>query len=287
MKSKPSRTVSRRRPDFGKVFAVVLAGWLCAVILIPIVWIILTSIKPESALSQFGPVFVFEPTFEHYAALFAEGLGSRVVLGTINSLFIAVTVTVLAVALATLAAYSLARLRPRGHKAIMLGIFALRMLPPVALIVPLYVGARSLDLIDTHIALIVPYTALAIPLGTWMLYGFFLDLPRELEEAAMVDGATPLQAFVRVVLPLAGPGVAAVSVFSFAAAWNDLVLALPLTRSDAITLPVVASLVRTDQGIAWGQLGALTVMIMLPMIAFTLLAQRWLVRGFAGGGVKG
>jgi multiple sugar transport system permease protein len=120
-----------------------------------------------------------------------------------------------------------------------------------------------------------------------MLQGFFLDLPHELEEAALIDGCSRLQAFIRVILPLAGPGLAAVSIFSFSLAWNDLVLALPLTSENAITLPVIASRIRTDEGILWGQLGAVTTVIMAPMLVFTLFAQRWLVPGLTSGAVKG
>jgi len=265
----------------------VLAAWLSAIVLIPLVWIALTSIKPAAVLAQFGPTFSFTPTWEHYSGLFTDGLSSQVFRAGVNSLIAAVVSTIVSVALATLAAYSLARLRPRGHQRVLMGILALRMLPPVALIVPFFLIARWFNSVDTLPALIVPYTALAIPLGTWMLYGFFLDLPQELEEAAMIDGATRVQAFLKIILPLAGPGLAAVSIFSFSLAWNDLVLALPLTNDAAVTLPVIASLVRSDQGILWGQLGALTVLLMLPMIVFTVIVQRWLVSGLTSGAVKG
>ena len=163
----------------------------------------------------------------------------------------------------------------------------MRMLPPAALVIPMFFIAFWTSTLDTQIALIVPYTALAIPLGAWMLQGFFLDLPKELEEAAIVDGATWWYAFTRVILPLTGPGLAAVAIFSFSLSWNDLLLALPLTTEDAITLPVVASRVRTDEGILWGNLGAVTTIIMLPMLLFTLLSQRWLIQGLSAGATKG
>jgi multiple sugar transport system permease protein len=270
----------------GKVLAVLLSAWLVASVLVPLLWIALASFKSDRVNAQFDPVFIFTPTLENYIALVNEGMDSQFVRAFLMSCLAAVVSTVIAVMLSIMGAYALARLRPRGGPQMMVYVFALRMLPPVAIIVPLFTVASGIRLFDNPIGIIAPYVALAIPLGIWILYGFFLDLPRELEEAAMVDGATRMQAFIRIVMPLTGPGIAAVSIFTFALSWNDLVLALVMTRKN-ITLPVLASMVRTDQGIHWGQLGALTVLLIVPMVIFTALVQRWIVSGLAGGAVKG
>ena len=270
----------------GNAFAILVTAWIAAVVALPMIWLIMTSFKSGPDITSLKPIFVFKPTLENYAAIVGD---SRVpiVEAMINSIVVSVISTIVSVVLAALAAYSLARLRPPGYRFIGLTIFGARMLPPVALVIPLFLAANWVGQLDTRLSLIVPYIALSIPLGTWMLQGFFLDLPKELEEAALVDGASHLQAFLRVILPLAGPGLAAVSIFSFSLSWNDLVLALPLTSDRAITLPVIASRIRTDEGILWGQLGAITTIIMLPMLIFTLLVQRWLIRGLTAGAVKG
>jgi multiple sugar transport system permease protein len=270
----------------GNALAVLLTIWIALVVALPIVWLVLTSFKSGPDIVSQQPVFAFTPTLDNYLAI-AQGGGAPIIEAMINSIVVSLVSTIISVMLAAMAAYSLARLRPPGHQFLGLAIFGARMLPPVALVIPLFLAANWIGQLDTRLSLIVPYIALSIPLGTWMLQGFFLDLPKELEEAALVDGAGHLQAFLRVILPLAGPGLAAVSIFSFSLSWNDLVLALPLTSDRAITLPVIASRIRTDEGILWGQLGAITTIIMLPMLLFTFIVQRWLIRGLTAGAVKG
>lgn len=274
-----------RRRRIGNIAAILVAAWLAAVVALPIAWLVLTSFKTPPDITALTPTFLFVPTLDNYRAVFtgSTGIGQAM----LNSIVISAVSTAVSVAFAAMAAYSLARLRPPGHGMLGMTIFSMRMLPPVALVVPLFFIATWTGQLDTQLSLIVPYIALSIPLGTWMLQGFFLDLPKELEEAATIDGATRLQAFFKVILPLAGPGLAAVAIFSFSLSWNDLVLALPLTSEQAITLPVVASRIRTDEGILWGQLGAVTTIVMAPMLLFTLLTQRWLVRGLTAGATKG
>ncbi|MFI7024235.1 carbohydrate ABC transporter permease [Micromonospora sp. NPDC049900] len=277
---------ARRSLTPGRLLAYLVAGTLIFVALFPIVWLFLVSIMPSNLILRQDPTFVFAPTLEHYQAIF-QSTRSSVLRNLTNSIVVTLVSTVASVVLAVFGAYGLARLRPRGHAKMSLIILGTRMLPPVALVVPLYVIANRADLFDTRTALIVPYIALNIPLATWMLQSFFLDLPRELEEAAMVDGCNRWTAFWRVVLPLAGPGIAAASIFSFILSWNDMVIALPLTLSDAVTLPPFASQVREEEGVAWGQLGAVTVLIMAPVIAFTLAVQRWIISGLTAGASKG
>lgn len=270
--------------SIGAAAAVLVVVWLAAVVLLPLIWLIMTSLKQPLDITSLTPRILFAPTLDNYAVIFSN---PQILRALVNSIVVSAVSTVVSVVLAAMAAYALSRLRPPGHGVMSGMIFALRMLPPVALVIPLFFAANWAGQLDSQLSLIIPYVALSIPLGTWMLQGFFLDLPAELEEAALVDGCTRLQAFLRIILPLAGPGLVAVSIFSFSLSWNDLVLALPLTSERAITLPVIASRIRTDEGILWGQLGAITTVIMVPMLVFTLIVQRWLVKGLTAGAVKG
>ncbi|MQA79750.1 MAG: ABC transporter permease subunit [Streptosporangiales bacterium] len=269
-----------------RVFAYVLVGGMVVAAVLPLAWLVLLSVTPQSVINRRTPAVFFEPTLAHFREILA-GQRSTIVLSLANSLIVSVVSTVVAVVLAALCAYGLARLRPPGHRFISLLILAGRLLPPVALMVPMYIAATQTGLFDTRTALIIPYIALSLPLATWMLQGFFMDLPRELEEAALIDGCNRLTAFVRVILPLAGPGIAAASIFSFILAWNDMAIALTLTLTDAVTLPPFVSQVRAEEGIMWGQLGAITVFIMAPVLLLSFLVQRWIVGGLTGGATKG
>jgi multiple sugar transport system permease protein len=161
------------------------------------------------------------------------------------------------------------------------------MLPPIALVIPIYIMFANVQLIDKQISLILAYTALNLPFATWMLRGFFLQIPRELEESAMIDGCTLIGALWRVILPLAAPGLVATAIFSFILAWNDFQFALVLATAKSITLPVAAARFRTDEGPLWGQIGAAAGLVLLPLIVMTFALQRHIVRGLTAGSVKG
>ena len=271
----------RERPVALAVLIVMAAGTV-----FPIAWLVLTGFKPASSIVSPTPELFFEPVFDNYAKILSGGLNSPIVVAIVNSIFVAVVSTFFAMVLSAMAAYGLARLRPRGHRFLSILVLGFKVLPPIAMIVPLFLISSRLHIVDTQIALILPYLALSIPFATWLLFGFFQDLPSELEEAALIDGSTWFGAFVRVVLPLAAPGLAATAVFSFSLAWNDLALALALTRDSAFTLPVLASQVRTEEGIQWGQLGATATIMIIPMLIFTVFASKHLVSGLSSGAVK-
>ncbi len=275
-----------RRSWAGTWLAPLLALVLIVGAVTPIAWIVLVSFMPNNLVMKTPPTFVFEPTLQNYVQAITSD-GGRLVDYMMNSIVITVVSTVVALVLSVIGAYGIARLRPPGHSGLSLLILMARLLPPVGLVVPLYLIAANTGLLDTRIGLILPYIALNIPLATWFLQGFFMDLPQELEEAARVDGCNRFTAFVRIILPLAGPGIAAASVFCFALAWNDMVLSLPLTLRESVTLPSFISQVRQEEGVAWGQLGAITVIIMAPIMTFTLFVQRWIVGGMSAGAAKG
>jgi multiple sugar transport system permease protein len=272
------------------------AGWLKYVALVlaillvvtPVYWMITISLKSE--VDQFASPprwFSFTPTIIHYRDAFvSRSFGSYLV----TSITVAVLSTILAVTLGTLTAYGLARfkLRAKIERRLSLWILSTRMFPPIVTAVPLFLMMRDLRLLNTITALVVVYTALNLPFVVWMMRGFFHELPKELEEAAMVDGDSRIGALVRIILPLVTPGLAATAVFCLIVSWNEFLLALVLTQTDAsMTLPVGIAGQVTQYEIKWGVMSAAGVVAMIPILVFAMAVQRYLVRGLSLGAVKG
>lgn len=257
---------------------------LALVFFFPILWSVLGSFKSPADIIAIPPKFIFEPTLDNYRNL---EVSSIPILGAfVNSVVISVTSTALALMIASLAGYALGRLRPRGRNTILTTILITRMIPPIVLIIPIFLFYSATGMLDTLVGLIIPYTALNIPLATLLLMSFFESVPRELDEAAAVDGCGVFQTFWRITLPLTAPGLVAAAIFSFALAWNDFMLALPLTSRHAIPLPIVASMVRTEEGVLWGKLNVIVVIMIIPMAVLTLIAQRRIVSGLVTGSLK-
>jgi multiple sugar transport system permease protein len=262
---------------------VFLALWLLFT-LVPLYWVAITSIKPSDDYLAVPPVWLpDEPTLVHYtAALFAyRGLD-----GLINSLIISIAATVLSALLGTLMAYSLARFNTGGQH-LSFWVLSQRFLPPVAIVIPVFLIYRTMGLHDTHIGLIIAYTVFTLPVSVWMMYAYFRQLPRSMEDAALVDGCTRWQAFWRVALPLSAPGMVAAAVFAFIACWTEFFFALVLTSRDAFTLPTVFRAFIGFQGALYGEASALAVVSLAPSIALGILVQRHLVRGLTLGAVRG
>lgn len=272
------------RSGFNFIISLVLILW----VILPLLWMALLSIKGPYDVIAWPPKFFFKPTLENFRAVFDSSNSQHLpfVRVFINSLIVTFFSLSISLALSSLAAYALGRLKPRGTQAINYLILGIRLVPPIAIVVPLYVIWNYIGLYDTHLGLIIPFVAMDIPLSTWLLEGFFFSIPRNLEDAAMIDGCTRFQAFRKVILPLAAPGIAATSIFAFSLSWNNLTLPLPLTMTKAATMPILASQVRTDEGILWGQLGAYTMLMIIPMILFTIFSEKYLVKGIASGAVK-
>jgi multiple sugar transport system permease protein len=267
-------------------YALVTLAALAA--LAPVYWLVTISLKSE--VDQFAVPprwFVFRPTLAHYAdAFLARSFGQYL----ITSATVAVISTGCAVVLGTLAAYALARFRlPRKLDArLALWILSTRMFPPIVTAVPLFLMMRDVRLLNTKTSLVIVYTAFNLPFVVWMMRGFFLEVPREMEEAARVDGDSRLGALWRVVLPLVAPGLAATAVFCLIISWNEFLFALVLTQTDAaMTLPVGIAGRVTQYEIKWGVMSAAGVVAMLPILIFALAVQRYLVRGLSLGAVKG
>jgi multiple sugar transport system permease protein len=250
----------------------------------PIVVMFATSLKLQTQIFNTGINFLFTPTLENYREVLGEGSFMRY-LG--NSLFVGVIATVFTLILGCMAAYGLARFRFKGRKTLAYATLLLRTVPLAVLAVPVFMVWSQAGLINSLWGLILLYVAVNLPFTIWLLYGFILQVPPELEEAAAIDGCGPIQVFYKVVLPLIKPGLAAAAIFTFRIAWNEFILALVLTDRATRTLPVAASLYITDIGVDWGKIMALGSLIAIPPLVFTFIAARQIITGLTAGAVKG
>ena len=256
--------------------------------LAPIYWMLTISLKHE--VDQFAVPprwFFFTPTLEHYRdAFLTRSFGQYL----INSAIVSVFSTLSALVIGTLAAYALARFKLpyRLDRKLSLWILSTRMFPPIVTAVPLFLMMRDLRLLNTRLSLVILYTGFNLPFVIWMMRGFFVEVPRELEEAALVDGDSRLGALRRVLLPLVAPGLAATAVFCLIISWNEFLFALVMTQTDAaMTLPVGIAGRVTQYEIKWGVMSAAGVVAMMPILIFAMAVQRYLVRGLSLGAVKG
>ncbi|HTB45232.1 MAG TPA: carbohydrate ABC transporter permease [Acetobacteraceae bacterium] len=281
----PPRIGSRRNRLLfaASVYASLVA--LTVVFLFPLVWIIGLSLKTRLQIFAMPPVLVWWPTFQNYTAV----LGSADFLAAFwNSLVVATGAVLLSLCVGVPAAYAIARFPFRGRSLLFFGLLAMRMLPPIAVLVPMYILFSKLGLTTTRFSVVLAYTTFSLPLVVWIMRGFFEDLPRELEESAWVDGASRAQAFTHVVLPLIRPGLVAVCILSLQLAWNDFLFAAVLTNNATRTLPVLmAAFSGGDTGVDWGGMTASGVLVILPVVLFSFAAQRHLVAGLSSGAVKG
>jgi len=250
----------------------------------PMVYLAITSFKEPELTFAIPPVWNFTPTLQNYDEVLSSTDFGKYFM---NSIVVALVTTGIALTLGTLAAYGFSRFRFRGHFWLRMSSLVPQMLPPIAIVVPLYVLFNKLDWIDTRQALIVSYLTFTIPLSTWMMIGFFDDVPVELEEAAMIDGCSRFGALVRVSLPLAIPGIAATAILAFLYCWNEFLYAVILTGRGARTLPIIITSFMTNKSVLWGRIAASGTLVLIPVLIFALLAQRYLIRGLAKGAVKG
>ncbi|MGB9673400.1 MAG: carbohydrate ABC transporter permease [Anaerolineales bacterium] len=251
--------------------------------LAPIVYLLITSFKEPQLTFALPPVWVFKPTLQNYREVLAGGEFEKYFM---NSFIVAVSTTFIALLVGGLAAYGFSRFRFRGAFWLRMSSLIPQMLPPITIIVPLYVVFNGLGLLDTRWALIISYLTFTIPLAIWMMVGFFEDVPIELEEAAMIDGCTRPGALLRVSLPLAAPGLAATAILAFLYCWNEFLYAVILTGRNARTLPVTITSFMTNKAILWGRIAASGSMVLIPVLIFALIAQRYLVRGLSRGAIK-
>jgi multiple sugar transport system permease protein len=260
------------------------------VALIPIIWLISLSLKPPEAVAdqRFLPADI---SFDNYKSLFEGGIdNSPFIKPLINSILIALSTTVIAITFASFAAYAIARLEFPGKRLILAGALAIAMFPPISTVGPLFDMWRAIGLYDTYPGLIIPYLTFSLPLAIYVLVAFFREIPWELEQAAQVDGATPFQAFTKVIVPLAAPGMFTAAILVFIFAWNDFLFAISLTSSDASrTVPAALAFFTGESSFTQptGSIAAAAVVVTVPIIVFVLLFQRRIVSGLTAGAVKG
>lgn len=268
--------------------------------LLPVGWIILTSFKSRPEILSAPPKVLFTPQLDAYQLIFdpahvsedarsvdaTQPAGSTFLEVFRNSLVISLGSTALAVILGGAAAYAFSRMRFRGRTALLYLLLAGRLLPPVVTIIPLFLVASNLGLVDTHLALILIYAALNVPFAVWLMKASFDQIPKEVEDAALVDGCSRLTALARIAMPLSAPGVAATAIIAFSLGWNEFVFAFVMTSTHARTVPVlIAQTVGLFQ-IEWAEMGALATLVIIPVLLFTFLAQRLLIAGLTAGAVK-
>ena len=254
-----------------------------AFFLFPYFWMVTAAFKSPGDVTTYPPVWLFEPTLENFLELI-EDMGALPALR--NSLIVVGISTCLALTFGSMAAYALARFKVKDKETIALEILAVRMLPPMVSVIPLFLLARKFGLFDIYWILIAVYTLMGLPFVVWVMRVFIQEIPRSVEEAALVDGCTRLQVLFRISLPLMLPGLAATVVIIFMFAWNEYLFATMLTSSAAKTLPVVAANTVKPRGISWGVASAAGVLMSIPVVVLALLAQRYLVRGLTFGVVK-
>ncbi len=258
--------------------------------MIPVLWIISISLKTPATVTDqsFLPT---EFSLENYKSLFTGGISeSPFIKPLINSILIASITTFISIVLASFAAYAIARLEFTGRRLILAGALAIAMFPPISTVGPLFDMWRALGLYDTYPGLIIPYLTFSLPLAIYTLVAFFREIPWELEQAAQIDGATPFQAFRKVIVPLAAPGMFTAAILVFIFAWNDFLFAISLTSSDASrTVPAALAFFTGDSQFTQptGSIAAAAVVVTVPIIIFVLLFQRRIVAGLTAGAVKG
>jgi multiple sugar transport system permease protein len=262
------------------IMANVAALLLLVLLLSPLLWMLQLSFRPSDDVM--AEELMFRPTLENYTALWTGTFPSSFA----NSMIASSSATVLSLLLGVPAAYSLARWRFRGRGSVALWILTTRMAPPIAFTIPFFLAFRFVGLSDTITGLVIIYLTFNLALVIWSMRSFFEGVPRSLEEAALIDGCGVWSTFVRVVLPLSTPGLAATGILCFILSWNDFFFALILTRTHAMTSPVAIVNFMQYEGWEWGKIAAGGTLVMLPVLAFTLLVRTYLVRGLMAGAVK-
>ena len=251
----------------------------------PFLWMVLTSLKPDGEIFSPTPsLWTGDPQFGRYADVLDGGFATALR----NSVIVATATTLAGVAVAALAGYALARFDLPPRRYLLLMVMAVQMFPLVVLIIPLFVVMKALALLDSWVGLVIAYLSFTTPLAVWLLRSFFETIPKELEEAAMSDGATRFGAMMRVIFPLAGPGLAATAIFSFIAAWNEFLFALTFVKKESLrTLPVALSSFVGQEQADWGAIMAGSVLFTIPVVIFFLFVHKRLTTGMVAGSVTG
>jgi multiple sugar transport system permease protein len=251
----------------------------------PFLWQIVTSIKPDAELTRLPPLLPAHPTLDHYRSVFSFTSFPRIIA---NSAVIASLSTLLSICVGSLAAFGLAMLSVRFRRGILLYVLSASMFPPIAIVSPLYLIIRYLGLRDTWGALILTYTSFSLPLSVWILTHFFRQVPDEIYRASRVDGCSPFQSFIKVMLPLAAPGIVTAAILTFIFSWNEFLFARTFTATESSrTIPVAIALFPGLHEVPWGGIAAASVVVTIPLAVLVFLFQKRIIEGLTAGAVKG
>jgi trehalose/maltose transport system permease protein len=261
------------------------AAALVGAMVIPLAWAVVASLTPEERLFAAPAIVPRALVLDHYRALFA---GRDFWTPIRNSLIVAGATTFLSVTIGATCAYALARLQFCGKTAALAFVLAVSMFPQISIVSPLFLLLRELHLLNTYRGLVLPYLTFSMPLAIWLLTGFFRQLPLDLEEAALVDGASRIRAMVEIVLPLAAPALATTAILTFLYSWNEFLFALSFTLGpERYTVPVAIALFRGQYQVPWGEILAGAIVATIPVAVLVLAAQRRIIAGLTSGAVKG
>ncbi len=280
-----SSASSVRPLRIGHTVRVVASVVVAMMFLFPVFWMILTSFKQQVDIFVSPPKLFFEPSLESYV----KYLSRSDILGKLaNTMIVSIGSAAFSIVIGSMAGYALARIKLRGAGFIGVLILLSRGVPPIALAVPMFLVARKLGLTDKHITLIIAYSTFLVPYVMWLMRGFFLSLPVELEEAAAIDGCSRFGTFMRIIVPISLPGIISTFILSIILGWEELLFALVLTNRQASTIPVAIAGIAgdTDTGANWGALTAMGTITVVPVAIIALLVQRWLIQGLADGTTK-
>lgn len=269
-----------------KVSTLIFCFIVSVVTIFPFYWTLATSFKKDSELFKMPPtLFPKEPSFEHYITVFNT---TKIPTYFINSAFYAISTVVIVLIFACLAAYSISRFKFKGRKTLLIIFLVMQFMPITTLIVPLFVFWGNLKLDDSRFSLISTYIAIAIPTAIWLLTGFMNGIPRELDEAATIDGSNPTGVLFKIIAPLMKPGIVATGLSIFIFVWQDLIIAMTLTKTDELR-PLMAgvSTFITRNGIRWGPITAAGIVSLVPILLLYIICQKSMVRGLTAGAVKG
>ena len=277
----------RGRSWLRQCVAQLVLSLVCAVVLYPVLWVVKMAVTPSQSFSSGGALSWETVSWENFSFLLfdTQGLFFRQLL---NSVIVSFATTLVGVALATTAAYAFSRFVFVGRKQALASFLITQMFPGVVMAIPLYILLDTLSLLNSLVGLILVYSTTSVPFCVWMLKGYFDTIPKDLEEAALIDGATRWQIFWRIVLPLAKPAIVVTALFSFMTAWNEFILAATFLSDERMfTLPVVLQRYVGDYSTQWGYFAAGAVLVSLPVMALFFALQRFLIGGLTAGAIKG
>jgi ABC-type glycerol-3-phosphate transport system permease component len=257
---------------------------LVFIIILPIIWMIRSSLLQTVYVYKTPPVLIFKPTFDSYVRVFAA---QNYLVRFYNSIIISGFTTFFAILFGSMAAYGISRYPIPGAKYMPLAFLFLRMLPTIATLLPVYMMFTRLRLIDTHFGLASIYITTYIPLAVWMMWGFFFVLPKEIEESALIDGCDPFRTFILIVIPMTTPALAALGILSFTGAWNEFMMSTILARRHVITLPPGIKALMSQADLSWDLISAAGTIVSIPILIFCLLAQKYFISGLTLGAIKG